>query len=294
MKLEFWTVAYRLRNGSGTLLSDTATPFRVIPNNWRYWHADPHLFEDGGDTFVFAEAYDRVLRRGVIRYCRLTKKGPSSWKLALKTPYHLSYPHILRDISGIYMIPESYVADEIAVFRAVRFPDKWEKVKVLKTGNEPLDSTVFIHNGVRYLMTLVTEQGENKLMRYVLTDDGSLTDGLCIATNDPNIRPAGHLFRIGDKLIRPAQDCTESYGCALNFYEVTTSDESKYKETLIHKIAPGELRSDWSRTHQGLHTYNVTPHYEIVDLKSYEVDILAWITRPVWFIWRRIRKVFGK
>lgn len=294
MKFDLWTVAYRKRQGDSTLLNDTATPFRVIPNNWRYWHADPHLFEDGGDTFVFAEAYDRVLRRGVIRYCRLTKKGPSSWKLALKTPYHLSYPHILRDISGIYMIPESYVADEIAVFRAVQFPDKWEKVKVLKTGSEPLDSTVFTHNGVRYLMTLINEQGKIKLMRYVLTDDGSLSNGLCIATDDPNSRPAGHLFRIGDKLIRPAQDCTESYGCALNFYEVTAVDESRYEETLIRKIKPSEIHSDWKHPHQGIHTYNTTQRYEIVDLKGYETDLLYWITRPVWFIWRRIRKVFCK
>ena len=293
MKHEFWTVAYRLRNGGGTLLNDTATPFRVIPNNWRYWYADPHLFRHGQDTYVFAEAYDRVLRRGVISCCRITDKGATTWKVVLKLPYHLSYPHILEKDGQIYMIPESYMADEIAVFRAKHFPEQWEKVAVLKKGNEPVDSTVFSCGGKRYLMALVTDQEKIKLMRYSLADDGKLAEGLCIAEDDPNSRPAGHLFRIGDQLIRPAQDCSESYGCALNFYEVT-ADESRYAETLIRKLYPHEIHSDWKHSHKGLHTYNMTADYEIVDLKNYETDPLFWIMRPVWFIWRRIRKVFGK
>ena len=181
MKHEFWTVAYRRRNGVGTLLNDTATPFRVIPNNWRYWYADPHLFRHGQDTYVFAEAYDRVLRRGVISCCRITDKGATTWKVVLKLPYHLSYPHILEKDGQIYMIPESYMADEIAVFRAKHFPEQWEKVAVLKKGNEPVDSTVFSCGGKRYLMALVTDQEKIKLMRYSLADDGKLAEGLCIA-----------------------------------------------------------------------------------------------------------------
>lgn len=294
MKFEFWTVAYRKRQGNNTLLNDTATPFRVIPNNWRYWYADPHLFCHGGNTYVFAEAYDRVLRQGVISCCRITENGTTPWKVVLKQPYHLSYPHILRKDGQIYMIPESYVADEIAVFRAKNFPEQWEKVAVLKKGGEPLDSTVFTCNGTRYLMTMVTENEKSCLKQYSLADDGTMGEGLCIAQDDPNSRPAGHLFRAEDRLIRPAQDCTESYGCALNFYEVTTAEESRYEEKLIRKIAPGELRSDWKLAHGGLHTYNMTADYEIIDLKNYENDPLFWIMRPVWFIWRRIRKVFGK
>ena len=294
MKFEFWTVAYRKRQGDSTLLNDTATPFRVIPNNWRYWYADPHLFCHGGNTYVFAEAYDRVLRQGVISCCRITENGTTPWKVVLKQPYHLSYPHILQKDGQIYMIPESYVADEIAVFRAKNFPEQWEKVAVLKKGGEPLDSTVFTCNGTRYLMTMVTENEKSCLMRYSLADDGTMGEGLCIAQDDPNSRPAGHLFRVGDQLIRPAQDCTESYGCALNFYEVTAAEESRYEEKLIRKIVPGELCSDWKLGHEGLHTYNMTKDYEIIDLKNYETDPLFWIMRPVWFIWRRIRKVFGK
>ena len=293
MKHEFWTIAYRKRQGESTLLDDKKTPFQVIPNNWRYWYADPHLICVGGKTWVFAEAYDRVLRRGVISCCTITDTGATPWKVVLTQPYHLSYPHLLEKNGEIYMIPESYVANEIAVFRAKHFPDQWEKVTVLKQGGEPVDSTVFWFDGKQWLMTMTMAGGEDRLMLYPLTTEGLSGEGFCAKTSDPNVRPAGHLFRAGDKLIRPAQDCAESYGCALNLCEVTAVTKDCFEETLICKIKPEELQSDLRYVPQGIHTYNMTEEYEVIDLKGYETDPLFWIMRPVWFIWRRVREVFG-
>lgn len=293
MKHEFWTIAYRQRQGDSTLLDDVGTPFLEIPNSWRYWYADPHLICRDGKTWVFAEAYDRVLRRGVISCCEITDNGVTPWKVVLKQPCHLSYPHLLEKNGEIYMIPESYVADEIAVFRAKRFPDQWEKVTVLKQGGEPVDSTVFSFDGKRWMLTMTMAGGEDRLMLYPLTDNGFSGEGFCAKISDPNARPAGHLFRVGDKLVRPAQDCTESYGCALNFYEVTAVAENRYQEKLIKKIYPQDVCSDLKYTHQGLHTYNMSDSYEVIDIKGYEWDPLFWIIRPIWFVWRRVRKVFG-
>ena len=153
-KHEFWAIAYRKRQGDATLLEDRETPFQVIPNSWRYWYADPHVICIDGETWLFAEAYDRILRRGVVSCCRITETGTTPWMVVMKQPYHLSYPHLLQKDGEIWMIPESYVADEIAVFRAKRFPDQWEKAAVLKRGGEPVDSTVFHFNGQRWLLTL--------------------------------------------------------------------------------------------------------------------------------------------
>lgn len=291
MKHEFWTIAYRPRQGNSTLLDDRTTPFRVIPNNWRYWYADPHLIKVEGRTWVFAEAYDRVLRRGVVSCCEITEAGVTPWKVVLKQPYHLSYPHLLQKDGEIWMIPESYVANEIAVFRAKRFPEQWEKVKVLKQGGEPVDSTVFHSGGQRWLLTL--ECSEDKLMLYPLSDGGISGEGFCAKRADANARPAGYLFCRDGKLIRPAQDCTESYGCALNFYEVTAVAENEYAETLLAKLRPENIPCERSCALKGLHTYNMTEDYEVVDFKDYETDPLFWVMRPVWFIWRRVRKVLG-
>ena len=291
-KFERWTIAYRRRNSSHTLLDDTLSPFSCIPNTWRYWCADPHVFEHNNVTYVFAELYDRLLRRGVIGYCTLTANGASSWTVALKMPFHLSYPHLFSHNGSVYMIPESYVANEITVYRALSFPDKWKKIKVLKSNYCAVDSTILHKDDKHYLLTLRFEEPDEKLMLYSFNNKELSENGFCVAVNDPNSRPAGQFFTHSGNLIRPAQDCTESYGCALNFYKVTKIDSSSYEEELMLKISPNELRTDLGSAPQGIHTYNFNDKYEVIDLKEYETDTLFHITRPIWFIWRRIKRFF--
>jgi hypothetical protein len=52
------------------------------------------------------------------------------------------------------------------------------------------------------------------------------------------------------------------------------------------------LNTDLGRTADGIHTYNVSEHFEVIDLKGYETDPWFYIMRPIWFIWRRIKKLF--
>lgn len=289
-KFENWTVAYRRRNRNANLLDDLVSPFVCISNTWRYWCADPHIIENNGKTYIFAELYDRILRRGVIGYCLLNENGASPWKVALKMPFHLSYPHMLQDGDGVYMIPESYVANEIAVYRAVSFPEQWEKVHILKANYCAVDTTVFTQESCTYVFTFRFVSDTERLMLYAADKNGFAENGVCLSDGDLQKRPAGHIVRSGDNLYRPAQDCSESYGCALNFYRIESLDP--YMESLEAKITPSMLNTDLGRTADGIHTYNVSEHFEVIDLKGYETDPWFYIMRPIWFIWRRIKKLF--
>lgn len=293
-KVEEWTIAYRHRQGDQLLIDDRESPFKTIPNTWRYWCADPHLLEWDGDTYVFAELYDRVLRRGVIGCCQITDDGPTPWKVVLKTPSHLSYPHTFLSNGTVYMIPESYTAAEIAVYKAVSFPDKWEKVHTLASGYTAVDTTLFSVDGASWLMTLRFDEAHTYLEVHRLEKDRPLSSPLVAKLDDADSRPAGNLFRYGGKLIRPAQDCNGSYGKALNFYHVTNVSSDRYEETLLAKIGPEHIRSDLGGIPQGIHTYNVSDGYEIIDLKEYKIDLWAYLTRPVWFLWRRIKNLFRR
>lgn len=290
MRHEFWTIAYRPR-GAQTLLEDTATPFRVIPNTWRYWCADPHLFELDGQTYVFAELYDRVLRRGVIGFCQLTDRGPSKWKLALKTPFHLSYPHIFADKDGIYMIPESYVGGEIALYRAAKFPTKWERIRPIRQNFVAVDTTRIPWDGNTWLLTQ-SQTDDNTGCLMLMTEDGSKE--WIISKNDPFCRPAGPVFRHNGSLIRPAQDCSDGYGKALRFHEITAVGEGEFREHLLTQVTPDQIQSDWKYQPKGIHTYGQSEKYEIIDLKSYEKDPLFTIMRPIWYIWRRMKRIVRK
>lgn len=290
MKHEFWTIAYRQRQDK-TLPEDTARPFRVIPNTWRYWAADPHLFEEDGKTWVFAELYDRVLRRGVIGCCYLTEGSVSKWKVALKMPFHLSYPHIFRREDGIYMIPESYVGDEIALYKAVAFPYHWERVKAIREPIVAVDTTLIPWNGQTWLLTQAqTDDNTGGLL--LMTEDGS--QSWTVRKNDPMSRPAGPVFRHGDQLLRPSQDCSDGYGRAVRFNEILEVGDGVYREQFVAEIRPEQIISDLKFPAEGIHTYGQTEKYEIIDLKGFERDPLFTIMRPIWYIWRRLKKLVRK
>lgn len=287
-KHEFWTIAYRPR-GEGTILEDTAHPFRVIPNTWRYWAADPHLFEEGGKTWVFAELYDRVLRQGVIGCCHLTESGASKWKVALKTPFHLSYPHIFRREDGIYMIPESYVGGEIALYRAAQFPYRWERVRPIRANTIAVDTTLIPWRGAQWLLTQV-QNDDNTGDLMLMTTDGAKS--WIVTEYDPTTRPAGPVFHHDGKLLRPSQDCTDGYGRAVRFNEILEVGEGRYQERFLTELRPEQITSDLKFPAQGIHTYGQTEKYEVIDLKGFEADPLFIITRPIWFIWRRVKRLF--
>ena len=286
MKHEFWTIAYRPRSAA-TLPENTAAPFRVIPNTWRYWAADPHLFEEDGKTWVFAELYDRVLRRGVIGCCYITDSGASKWKVALKMPFHLSYPHIFRKDGGIYMIPESYVGNEIALYRAISFPYKWERVRTIKGNCVAMDTTLISRPGKTWLLTQDETDGLT-----LMTEDGSKS--WSIRKDDPMTRPAGPVFSHNGKLLRPAQDCSDGYGRAVRFNEILEVADGIYREQFLCEIRPEQITSDLKFKAEGIHTYGQTDKFEVIDLKGFERDPLFIIMRPIWFIWRRVKKLFTR
>lgn len=293
-RFEEWIVAYRERNNDELLMDSQREKFTTIKNTWRYWCADPHLFEHLDKTYVFAELYDRVLRRGVIGYCQITDSGCTPWTVVLKMPWHLSYPHIIKYNDQIFMIPESYVGNEIAVYKAVSFPDQWVKVKVLKENCVAVDSTVHYDGQSWWMQTLEFDKRHSALNLYALKDGVIADQPYEIARDDENVRPAGKIFENNGMVFRPAQDCTESYGCALNFYHITLFSESDYQEHLVSKILPSSICSDLPETPLGIHTYNVSSKYEVIDLKVYKFDIWYYLMRPIWYILRRVKKLGRK
>ena len=75
---------------------------------------------------------------------------------------------------------------------------------------------------------------------------------------------------------------------------MTEVNEAAYRETLLAKVKPSDLKTDLGRVPAGIHTYNVTETYEVIDLKTYETDWLFYLTRPIWFVWRRVRKLWKR
>lgn len=282
---ESWNVAWR-EKPCGTLLEDRDTPFEIIPNSIRYWAADPFLFVYHGETYIFAELYDYITRKGGLGYCKWNGKCFDPWKKVISETYHLSYPCIFEHDGSIYILPESGANYELYLYRAIRFPDLWEKDKVLRKDIKYGDTTPFVFEGFPYALAYdVKDKHHYKL---ILLD-------LLNAENDKEVehtqvnmsRPAGKFFANQDKNFRPAQNCVKEYGRGLIFYECEII-ENVYSEKPILSITPQDLRYSKKITADGIHTYNSTDSFEVIDIKTRRFNLLNLISRMIGKIGRGI------
>lgn len=225
----------------------TTDDWKPITNKEGSYFADPFLC----DKWCFVEEMDGV--KGVISVIDLETMETQK---VLERDYHLSYPFILEDGDSIYMVPETGANHKIELYRAVDFPHKWEFVKVLVDGITAGDTNIYKIGDSYYLFT--TNGNDNKLWimkSHSLFSDWSLVKEELIE----NSRSAGNIYEEDGKLIRPVQDCSDSYGKAIIFKEITIEP---YSEKVVGRIEP-----DWYRGLKGTHTFNRNDKYEVIDGK---------------------------
>lgn len=219
------------------------------------YEADPFLIKEEGKNYLFYEDYDR--KKGVISYSVIEGLKVSPPTIVLELQCHVSYPQIIRDGKEIYMIPESGEDRNIQIFRAVRFPDKWELARVIWDDGFYVDSNVFKHKGKWWLFTIGGGNDNNLIILKADSLFGRWEKHL--ASTILNSRGAGNIFEHQGKLIRPVQDPSEIYGGAIIFKEITLAD---YTEKII-----GRIDHDWYPGLIGTHTFNFNEDYVVIDGK---------------------------
>lgn len=273
---ESWNVCYRLKK-NGSLLDGNKDVFWVVKNTARGWFADPFLFEYNNETYIFAEMYDYVLCRGTIAYAKITPKGVTKWRQVIKESYHLSYPFIFRYNQDIYIIPESSECNELYVYKAVQFPEKWKKVEVIRKNVKFVDTT-FFKDGKALTYDISDKE------RYVLKciDIHNPSNDETIGTQNILLsRPAGSFVSYEGHYYRPAQVCENDYGEALLFYKCEEIDK-KYKEIPIFRVEPKQIVFNRkTRPLTGMHTYNATNKYEVIDIKTTRFNVVDLFFRII-------------
>lgn len=293
MNTTYYKVAYRKKK-TGSIIDDTQTPFVALKNSWRYWAADPFIIRSCGRTYVFAELYDYLHRKGCIGCCELKPDGrQSKWKAVLREEYHMSYPQPVEYNGDIYLIPESSFGRVLCAYKAVSFPDKWEKVNVFVTGEGLADMTfVTNENNVYAVGCNVKDPPDQVLRLYKLAGNNRLEESKIspIVDDASTARPAGRFFRLDGKLYRASQDCNDSYGGKFNILEVDTDFETYYNETLVRKVGVDDITLLNVDSPERIHTYNSNDEYEVVDVLAKNKNILNVVGR---FIALMMRKIIG-
>jgi len=289
LKTGLWHVAYRQKQ-EGSILTDRKTPFKTIPNTINLCAMDPFVFEYNSETYIFAEVYDALRSRGTIGYCKWDGKKFSKWKQVIIENYHLSYPFIFEHDGEIYIMPESFLNNDLHLYKALKFPDKWQQINTLAENVKFVDSTLFSADNKMYMFTYDISSTEKKLLLYKFNKNPfSISEPKFICKDDSVARPAGRVFQYQGDLIRVSQNCKDKYGSALVFSKINNDFWQKYLETKTCQITVSDIKLEQPLEIECVHTYNATAKFEVIDLKGQHYSLLVTLGR----IFQRILKLFN-
>lgn len=279
LKIETWNIAYRKK--ADNTFRNTKIHFKIISNGHRGWYADPFLFDHKGDTYLFAEFFSYELGRGVISVSKYDteKEKFSKFSEIIRENYHLSYPVVFSYNNQIYMMPECGESNDLFFYRAVDFPNRWEKISVVDKRIRLADSTPFQVEKDLFLFSLKQKNdsadGELILMKY----DGTVFQPIKTITKDMSIaRPGGNIIISDDSIIRVAQNCEEDYGRELSFISVKGLN-SNYQEKVVSRLTPNDISLNKGKPPVGIHTYNSSRNFEVIDLKYYKKSFYRLLFR---------------
>lgn len=236
--------------------------------------ADPFAIKRGTEVAILFEDFDQLASRGVISAIRSTDNGRTFSAPLTVTGgifndghIHKSYPYLLQRDGEIFCVPEALTENEIALYRAVQFPERWERVCTLVEGIDGIDPTLFQYQE-RWWMFYTTLKGGSNVRLFLasapeLEGPWSTHPANPIKTDIRGARPGGTPFVHNGVLYRPAQDSTLTYGGSLAIYRVHRLTPFEYEESLFRRISPDRS----GRYSSGFHTLAAAGDISVVDGK---------------------------
>lgn len=241
---------------------------------WRYL-ADPFGLVRGDALHVFVEAYDYRIKRATIErhefgLADLRWRGQAT---VLDKPFHLSYPQVFEHEGETWMVPETYQAGEIALYRAAdESLNHWERECALIGGVPGADASVIEHDGRWWMFYAIVGAGARDQRELHVAHAPALAGPWTpLATNPVRVnregaRPAGRPFVGRDGvLVLPVQDSSTGYGGATRLLRFPVLTPERVDIDAGAERLTGDLVS---ATHTaGLHTLSGCGDYTLIDVK---------------------------
>jgi hypothetical protein len=263
---------------------------------WRYL-ADPFGLARGDALHVFVEAYDYRTKRACIERHEFARSD-RVWRgktVVLDRPFHLSYPQVFEHEGETWMVPESYQADEIALYRATDDSlNTWERECALLGGLPGADASLIEHEGRWWMFyTLVGPGGRDQRELHVAHAPALAGPWTPLPSNPVRVsrdgaRPAGRPFVGRDGVLTlPVQDSSTGYGSATRLLRFPVLSPALVSLEAGSERLTGDLVSS-SHT-AGLHTLSACGELTLIDVKRVDRSRMRQ-----WLDWkRRLRRLVG-
>lgn len=247
----------------------------------RYF-ADGFALRDDQQLLLLFEDYSYQRGKGIISACRYSVRDGVAGEIncALEEPWHLSYPFIFVHENETYCIPEAKDHGSIELYRLDKPEMKLKHVRTLIRGVAAADPTLVMHNNDFYLFFTPAHATNVELhIWHSETLEGPYVPHQLnpVKADVANARPAGPFFRLDNKLYRPAQDCSHTYGGRVIINEVNILTGNAFLETPVGMVEPPAGFS-------GLHTISFAGDFLYFDSKK-------MVFSPAGFLQRLLQKI---
>jgi hypothetical protein len=218
----------------------------VIPNPSRGFLADPFTINVEGVDYLFVEEFGFDSQKGVISAYRVDEHGAERIGVVLEEPYHLSFPFVFQHDGDIYMVPESGSDRSIRLYGTSSFPSEWSEVKVLMSDVPAVDTVIFEHDSLWWMLTTIQGEGpalnNAELHAFYATDplgDWTPHKKNPVVMNALKGRNGGFLRDIDGTPCRVAQvPGFTFYGAASEIYRIEEISPENYRERLLRRVQP--------------------------------------------------------
>lgn len=164
-----WSVAFIRSDWEITNLSKAT----VVKNPEGRFLADPFVATCDNQTVMFVEDFHYSTGRGAISAVRISPDGSYEFiPDIIREDFHLSFPYLFEYKGALYMVPESFQARTIRLYKCVQFPDRWEYLYDIMREVKTVDTMVFEHSGRWWLLTNMSPDGSK--------DSNEMWNEMCI------------------------------------------------------------------------------------------------------------------
>lgn len=241
------------------------------PGTGRAYHADPFPLPGTGQLLV----EEMPMQGGVGTIVALAPGKDGTFersKVVLDSGRHHSYPCTYQDETGTYVMPESVDRGTTTLYR-IESNHTLTPICSIAPDRSLADPTLFRHGDRFWIACTDLDIGTHDNLCLLHADrlEGPWVPHRLtpVKIDIAGARPAGPLFKVGEALFRPGQDCSRTYGGGIAIHRVDVLNEDTYRETKVSALAPDPD----GPFPDGIHTLAVDGDRVWVDGKRFVLDM---------------------
>ena len=251
---DVWEISYGRMGNNGISLFKS----KKIENPKNRFLADPFIINHNGRNICFVEDYSFLSSRGSISALEIIDgENYSFLGNVIMEDFHLSFPYVFKINNNIYMVPESSENNDIRLYECEDFPMQWKLKKIIKDNISAVDSMIFKHDSIWYLLTNIcsSDIGDYSSELHLFSSSDPLTNPFLPAECNPVIFNSengrnGGLFKIKNEIYRVSQCQGKAhYGKSFTINRIRKISPNQYEEECIETVKPNFYKGIISTHH---------------------------------------------